>query len=387
MSKLFDSLYSDAPGMQFETLGEFFSGDVPPQRSLLDSVGLSQEELKPFSAALLSEIEHEDSIKRLIRGLTSYSQFQDILSYSVDLEKDPCVQYNRHYCYYESLVYLRESVRSWLDGNILGALVLLRPFAELSLLDAYWNLKFDSGAEEEFHRWFNTGNGKPHPFGNLVKLLLSNLPGAECASDEKKKIVTSVLLNFWRAWSAFNHTPLVKESTVTQNRGTERLSWDSIFLYVFQLDMLLQQLIYIYVMAYPLSLFPVDVYRKFGFSGPVGVFFDPNNGAHLSSYLGGTNWNKMRSEFILIEDVVKALDWFEKLPSKSDQEILLTIPLSIEKLADPTVAVSIGRSIAQKKCEMRAFGWWFNYYHLSGTESDPPDDVVHSISDRIRNWY
>lgn len=34
---------------------------------------------------------------------------------------------NRHYCYYESLVYLRESASCWMSGNTLAAVTLLRP--------------------------------------------------------------------------------------------------------------------------------------------------------------------------------------------------------------------------------------------------------------------
>ena len=115
---------------EFGALGEYTEREVPiiPLTRLLN---INSENIKPFTKDILDTgTEHQPelfqaSMNELSRGLHALLQFQDILDVSLDLRDGEII--NRHYAYYESLVYIRESIVSWLDGNVLSALILLRP--------------------------------------------------------------------------------------------------------------------------------------------------------------------------------------------------------------------------------------------------------------------
>ena len=119
---------------EFTAYGEY--GEGPPSDvSLIGLLNLNREDLKPFTKDLLNLSQQpqrlQTSLSELSRGINALFQFQDILDVSLDMETSDLV--NRHYAYYEGLVYLRESAVSWLDQNVLAGLTLLRPFLELSV--------------------------------------------------------------------------------------------------------------------------------------------------------------------------------------------------------------------------------------------------------------
>ncbi len=129
----------------FSGYGEYFNSDEPFEISMVSLLNLERKNLKPFTKDAIDALENVDTYKELKAGIRAYFQFQDILDLSLTIEnidsitKENTRLWNRHYCYYESLIYLKESVTSWLDKNILAGIILLRPFLELSLLHLYWD--------------------------------------------------------------------------------------------------------------------------------------------------------------------------------------------------------------------------------------------------------
>jgi len=112
----------------FGALGEYGEREAPviPLTSLLN---INSENIKPFTKDVLDteqQPEHfQASMNELSRGLHALLQFQDTLDASLDPHDAEII--NRHYAYYESLVYIRESIVSWFDKPWEGRIELPQP--------------------------------------------------------------------------------------------------------------------------------------------------------------------------------------------------------------------------------------------------------------------
>ncbi len=149
MSDNFERWFTD-DGPEFISFGEYFSGSKAPFTSFGVLLNLDNENLKPFTRDALKFLESDKSAIELNWGFRAYSQFQDLLGLTIN---DDSPVWNRHYCYYESLVYLRESLTAWLDQNILAAMTLVRPFLELSIFHLYWYLRCEQGNYGDYYLW------------------------------------------------------------------------------------------------------------------------------------------------------------------------------------------------------------------------------------------
>ncbi len=83
--------------------------------------------------------------------------------------------FNRHYCFFESVVYLRESVVSLYDKNVLASLAILRPFLELSVFHIYWYLRCHDDTYEAYYKWIDSGKTKVS-YSKAMKFIFQQLP-------------------------------------------------------------------------------------------------------------------------------------------------------------------------------------------------------------------
>src|SRR5215216_4099480 len=111
MNEDFEQWFNDDQA-EFSSIGEHFSGNTAPYVSFGVLLNLEKENLKPFTRDALEFLKSDESAIELNWGFRAYSQFQDLLGLTIN---DNSPVWNRHYCYYESLVYLRESITAWLD--------------------------------------------------------------------------------------------------------------------------------------------------------------------------------------------------------------------------------------------------------------------------------
>ena len=124
------------------------------------------------------------------QGYHSYLQFQEILNITIDSTVNPLE--NRHFCYYESLVYFRESVIAWIDGNVLAAITLLRPFLETSIMHLFWYIRCEDKGYDYYYDWLNSKKDKP-PFRNQVDYVFDKIQnqtniGVRKLKEQKKCI-------------------------------------------------------------------------------------------------------------------------------------------------------------------------------------------------------
>ncbi len=365
----------------FFAFGDYVDGDhLPPYVSF--SSLLQLENLKPFTKDALVFLEEDEGGIELNWGVRAYSQFQDIFDLSI---KNGTPVFNRHYCYYESLVYLMESITAWLDKNVLAALTLIRPFLELSLFHVYWYLRCKDSGYERYYLWLEGKKGKP-PFKDMMNFIFENLPTKDHVADKQIKKIERILSNSYKSISSYNHTPKLDETVVNLGGGLGKVSLDLFFYYLASIKLVLRQLTYLYALAYPMSMFPVDRYGKWGFGGPVGLFFDNTNYQVLGKYLGMQNLDKMKKDFAKVNEVEVLLSWFNGQVNASEEEV----EQSWEETATEDSISSIkeiGHRIAIFKAKSRSLSWATNYFQekldgVSEVDLDKYDDVMNMVN----NW-
>ena len=365
--------------------GEYFEGDEPPNLPFISILGLERDNLKPFTKDVLERLEDNEELHDLKLGIEAYSQFQDIMGIAIHGENP---LWNRHYCYYESLVYLRESVVSWLDKNILAATVLLRPFLELAILHLYWYLRCEAGKNgyDEFYLWLNDKRGKP-PFKNQLDYVFANLPSRDVVPSKRTKQIEQLLRNVYKSLSAYNHSPKIEESMISLNGDLSNISFYSFFYYLSTLNILLRQITFLYVLAYPMAIFPVDRYKKWGMEGPLGLYFDFNNVSIITAYVGKDNVSKIRNEMVHLQEVKDRLEWFESLPDITPEEVEAGWLRFVEEGHANVEENDRGHRIAFHKAHSRALGWFTNYLHdLSNPDDEVSDEMLGKVMGKLRNW-
>ena len=380
----------------YVSFAEYFGGLTPPDTSLSLLLGLDKENLKPFTKDALEFLKNNEDYKSLRNGVRAYFQFQDILDITLSDTIDNLNRgylYNRHYCYYESMVYLRESIVSWLDGNVLSALTLLRPFMELAILHIYWYIRSETKGYKAYYQWFKGDKQKKPPFRNQVDFIFSNLK--ENLHIEPKRLlqVKETLLNAFGGLSSYNHTPQIYESMTGISRSTNNLSYDTFYYFLPHINLLLKQIVYLYVLAYPMSLFPIDKVKKWGFGGPVGIFADEMNYISLKYYLGEENISKLKESFSKLEDIKTKLDWYYGFPDLSPLEIeadwkkFLTDTNPNETSVQIRNVSDLGNRIAIHKAQFRALNWHMNYQH-SEVDIDEivSDQTLERMLKRFNDW-
>jgi len=377
-----------APGQRrFSAFGEYGSG-TPPEIPLVQLLNIDQNNLKPFTKDILDPGQSEDlraSLSELSRGIRAYFQFQDILDLSMDADGIPTI--NRHYTYYESLVYLRESVMSWLDKNTLAALTLLRPFLELSVFHVYWYLMCRGKSYAPYYAWLKSGEGKPG-FKRALVDIFENLPANGWASEGRLKELKRTMQRMYEGLCTYNHTPRVDQSTASGGGGLGEVDLVTYLYYLESVNILLRQVVYLYVLTYPMSLFPVEKHEKWGFeSGPIGLFFDTTNYAVLEAYIGPSDIGTLKESLEVREDTKSLRGWFGSLRSLTPEEIESEWQRFAQSIPGFTRqdAKSIGERVALVKAFHRSAGWALNYI-VEPARDDFPDEMLRLIRERLKTW-
>jgi len=386
--------FKEPHSKSFVTFGEYFEG-APDDVPLITLLGLNSEDLKPFTKELLSsnELSEDEDIKTLLielsRGINALYQFQDILD--IPLDEDGATIINRHYAYYESLVYLRESVVSWLDKNVLGALTLLRPFLELSVLHLYWHVRCNKSSFKPYYDWLEHNQGdKGRPkFQLALNYVLDNAPAIECVRKKRLHELKQVITNMYKGLCEYHHSPKLDEPTTARGGGFGNLALESFLYYLHAANILLYQVVYLFILTYPMSLFPVNRWEKWGFNkGPVGLFFDSFNCSRLEVFIGTDNTNVLRESFKNLEDVQALMKWFNGFPDLTNEEIDAEWG-QLEKEIPGFKDTSAG-DLRQRLALMRAFnrgtGWALNYVSRQTKEDEMPDEVAEKLKRRLRKW-
>ncbi|MEX2282671.1 MAG: hypothetical protein WEE89_09335 [Gemmatimonadota bacterium] len=371
---------------RFIGLGEHFH-DTPPDVPLWQLLLVPENDLKKFArdvAAEPADSVYQSELTRLRNAVAAYTQFQDVMAIAAH-PGDPVE--NRHYCYFQSLVYLRESAVSFLDKNVLAAFTLMRPFLELSVLHLYWFARCELSGYKPFYQWLEIGAGKP-PFRNAVEQTLPQLPGSEGVPTDRVARLVETLLHIYKGASAYNHSPGLDESIVTVSRGIERMSRDTFFFYLIWASALVTQITFSYILAYPMILFPVSRVTKFGFGGPIGMFSEHQQFAYIERLLGRESTSRLRESLRNSPHVVALLDQFESWPTLSRSEIEQSWDRESRhrKWREPN-HVALDHRLAMKHGSDRSMHLAMNNLYLEPPPGhDIPEEALPELDKLMRDW-
>ena len=370
-----------------------------PDSILLTILGISRKNLKPYTEDLFSLFRENQEFSELVSGIQGYIEFQDILDISINAELDfkPRTAaeilrmhvWNRHYCFYESLFYLRDSISSWLDGNLLASLALLRPFLELSVLHIYRHVTADKNGHEKHLEWVHGKKNKPN-FHAMVDLSVERIEAAEFCNTERLNLLKESLKKAFKNLCAYNHSPQLDESISTMSKGNLSISAESVLFYLVVASFVLRQVIYLFVLAYPTSLFPVDKYKKWGVSPPVGLYFDEYNYAAIREFLGEGNLETLKLQLENCDDVVDLMSFYnscEDLPDETLNELWANFCKQTKMQMNSSITDRKKR-ILLSKAVIRAINWASSYTEKDNEgrmDNDTLDSLMNSWR-KLKDW-
>ena len=130
------------------------------------------------------------------------------------------------------------------------------------------------------------------------------------------------------------------------------------------------------VLSSPLALFPVNLYRKFGFNPPLGVFLDLSGGYAVEKALGEQAFRAYREHFENLDPPAGQMAWYNGFPDLNDEEVLATWKEEVpHERTDYGVENKITARARTMKAKMRAFLWGVSYT----IELPDPAELAHSV--------
>jgi hypothetical protein len=266
--------------------------------------------------------------------------------------------FNSNFLFFEGLTILREAVLCGINGQIHASFAALRSGLEAITTHYWWKEKaFSEKDFTLFYDWL-IGNSKGLPqFRGILEKTFRDvaLPSEILTFDE--------VYELYKKLCSYAHKPTKAESLTgirRTNVTVPNLEQTKYWLWLTYGS--LSSLLIIMVGRDPICLFPVDWYRKFGFSPPVGTFFDKSNFVPLQKAFSGDLINKMRSHYQERELPKTTLDWFYSQPDRDDEAILASWVEEdpIERDAD-TFEGKVELRLSLLKAKMRTFHLAFAY--------------------------
>ena len=116
----------------------------------------------------------------------------------------------------------------------------------------------------------------------------------------------------------------------------------------------------LYVYQYPMSLFPINLIRKWGWKMPIGVFVDECSGGIIEEALGKHQADKLREILLKDQEVSEKLQHANSFPALTDDAIWETWHTSSDKRDGLQCPKDIPSMAAQLKGLVRSTAWAFN---------------------------
>lgn len=346
-------------GFSFTSSCNYIKNDIPFHNSLRKVLNLNDDDLSKKGKSISnflddSSLEFKDEYSNLSWQVQAWFEFQDILETSFELQNENEQFLNNHYCYFEATRILIESLITGLEGHFNASISLLRSFIELAVLEIYFKEKsIIDGNCKGFLRWFSYESGHT-PFKNTVEFIFTK------EENRNFKIVKDRVNGSYKGTSIYAHKPRLNSSfTVMRKSNTLNPSLESIFYWAHFSSIVLQSILWLYVISFPMCLFPVDVVKKFGYIWPMGIFFDNSNSKILKRALGHDYYMAFQNDLKNHPDVKEKIEFYNSTSSKNKE----CIEESWNDLKDSNFEKfhSKDERIAILKCKLRAISWALSY--------------------------
>jgi hypothetical protein len=344
--------------MQFSAKVRVFK--VPPDSVSLRGVwDIDHSELAPNGASTLEHLEaYPEPMQTVYRNVCW--QGQALIEFQ-DLQDMPFPHNGRFmnlgYLYCESLNALRQVVICAVNGQTHAALAALRSSLEAMVYHYWWRRKlFLADDYEAFYNWL-FGKERNTRFGAVITDTLNDLPRPEHA------VVFDELQPVYSQLCSYAHKATLDEAITRMRGGNVRQQSDHETIYwLSMLGMTQRCMLDIAILSNPHALFPVDIYRKFGFNPPLGVFLDQFSGYYVGKALGESAQSAYREHFKNIDPPSTQMAWYEEFPDLTDEEVLATWHEEApNEPSNSSFEDKLLRRAASMKAKVRAMLWSFSY--------------------------
>lgn len=289
---------------------------------LVEILGISKERLSQTAQNILKIMEEEepqsdikDRYKDFEWKLTAFTYLQDVFDSQLFPSKSILNIFHIWYFYYESKYVLIELIMCWLNGFYNAANQLLRLFIEFNLLqNYYYRLIHKEQSFNSLERYFKT---KKHPSWNTI---LKNCVPNDNFTKPIKKRIDMHLKGLSQTASHPYHpdlSPKHHSSFIPEPSLEGVYFWENI-------KLIMEAILWVYYVNFPMLFHPVDSLKKFGFNGPVGLFIDKVTYHIIKKSLLPDDYQLFFDYSLKNEKVTPLLDYYNSFPDMTEEEILNT---------------------------------------------------------------
>ncbi|HLF83753.1 MAG TPA: hypothetical protein VI837_06220, partial [Blastocatellia bacterium] len=317
-----------------------------------------ESELSPNATAVLQEFCTNESLNEVATRAAWFSlavlEFQDTLSLVLPEEGQFL---HRNYLFHEALAALRESALTGLNGSYHSSFAVLRSALELFISHYWWRNRLRvQDSCEEFYRWLSgEDNRRSDRFSSFITETYSAVSMPSAARDQAAtRAVYSKLCSY-------SHKPILAEATTKLKGGNEPKASDRAIRYWLELlTETLECLLDFAVANHPQAVFPVNVYRKFGFNVPIAALLDQYSFVPIAAALGDSAVAEYQRHYR--KQATAVLQWYEEQTDLGDDEIMSswTDEVSFDD-DEEAFEAKLVRRVSASKAHIRAMLLLFSY--------------------------
>lgn len=260
-----------------------------------------------------------------------------------------------NFLFYEGISGVREAILIGISGLTHSSFAALRAAVEMLVLHEWWRERlFFADSHEDFYGWLE-GKRKAVPFRNALE---SNF---DRFAKSPELVSISDAYEIYEFLCRYAHRPILSQSIIPLrggNIGTTPTKQLMSF-WLVSIQRVLTFILHHMISARPECLIEVDVYRKFGFNKPIGMFFDRYNLIALEMALGKEQLERLRNQFKENNTVMSLVEFAGSYPDLIDEEILASWKEPAPGRDGSTLAEKIFLRILHQKAHTRALSWAF----------------------------
>lgn len=245
--------------------------------------------------------------------LWAFVEIQDIFSmpFYKDFTKESI--FNIWYFYFESKFLIIESILAGLNGQYHCSRSLLRSFLEFSTSQNYFhNISFKSSSYFSLNEYFKKGH-LPKWNGILSKAIEKNDLG---------ELVKSRLDTHYKALSNNIAHPYHPKDSPAQIRGANTTGHSPLGLLSFwqSVDLVLEPVLWMYGLNFPMIFHSKDISKKFGFNPPMGLFLDISQKHIFENAFHHSNLKRFYEYSSNLVEVKDMNEWFNSQSDINEDE-------------------------------------------------------------------
>ena len=296
-------------------------GSYKQPYNLLEILGLNENLLSETAVKTLDIFEKNKDEEFIATyddfkwKVTAFTHIQDIFDSPLYNTGEVLNIFHIWYFYYESKYVLIESILCGLNGFYLASNALLRLFLEFSLLqNYYYRIINNNRSYQALEQYFKNST---HPNWNTI---INN-----CITNDKfTKPIKVRLDQHLKGLSESSVHPYHPDHSPKQSGNfLPEPSLEGIFFWQ-TTRLILDAVLWLYYVNFPLVFHPVNVLKKFGFNAPVGLFIDDLAAYVIKKSLSGNDFEYFRNYSKEQEIVNSLLDFYNSRSDMSNDEILKT---------------------------------------------------------------